>query len=428
MKEKFVVGILRETNPQEQRTPLTPTDSQWLIKRGIEVEVESDSKRVFSNREYKQSGARVLKRFRKAKLLLGIKQPKLCDLYSKKMYMLFSHTAKSQAKNIPFLKSCLKRKNTLIDYEKIVDSRNRRLVFFGRFAGICGMLDGLHYLGERLAKKGIENPFLSLQPARCYQSLKQAKQAVAKVAKKINQRGLDQRISPLIIGFAGRGNVSRGAQEILDIFKPLSINSRQIAGCFNGKDRDKTIYKIVFLKKERLRSQTNKPFCSREYLRNPKEFESNMDKHLASLNMFINASYWDSRYPRLITERMVKKLARRDNFRLDFIADISCDIKGSVELTYKNTSPLNPIFTYDFEHKNVRQGCQVKGISVLAVDNLPTELPKEASSAFSRRIRNYVYKIASGASENFSPKANIPLEIRRATMLQKGKLTKRFIY
>lgn len=156
MRRNLCVGILRETKEHEGRAPLTPQDVKWLIKKGVKVEVESSPIRIFKDREYKKNGARIVDRFRNASLLIGIKEPKIEDLYDNKIYIVFSHTIKRQFQNMPLLKVLFEKKNTLVDYEKIVDLRGKRLVYFGRFAGICGTVDSLHYLGQKLQWQGIK--------------------------------------------------------------------------------------------------------------------------------------------------------------------------------------------------------------------------------------------------------------------------------
>jgi alpha-aminoadipic semialdehyde synthase len=431
MKTKLIVGILRETRKQEYRAPLTPADVSWLTKRGLEVEVESNPIRVFTDKEYRSSGAKIVNRIKNADILLGIKEVRPSNLYRDKIYMFFSHTSKGQINNMPLLKECLERKVTLIDYEKIVDSQNKRLVHFGRFAGVCGALDSLHYLGKKLEWKGIKNPFSLVKPACKYRSLKEAKQDLKKVSLRIQEQGLPEKLSPFIIGIVGQGNASKGAQEIIDLLNPVELRAKNLIACRKGKKNNSgNLYKIVFLRKERLRFKNNynhKLFQPKEYLKNPEKFESNLDKGLSCLNLLVHASYWDSRYPRLVTKAMVDKRAKMKNFHLEFIADISCDLNGSIELTRKTGSTNKPTFTYSFGQRFV-EGYKSKGVTVLAIDNLPSQLPKDASESFSRLIRNYVYQLALAGTKVTADNPLLPLEIRQATLTQQGKLTKKFSY
>ena len=429
MRRNLCVGILKEAKEEERRAPLTPQDVNWLIKRGINVEIESSRSRIFKDWEYRKAGSRVLTRFREARLLLGIKAPHPEDLYRNKIYLVFSHTMKGQAQNMPLIRGCLEKNITLIDYEKIVDMHNKRLVYFGRFAGICGVIDSLHYLGNKLEWKGIRNPFSLIQPAHRYDSLHDLKRAMVKLDNEIRTRGFDKKSSPFIIGITGHGHVSSGVTEILAALNPMEIHPKDMRRFLkHQRGMRHRIYKIAFLREEKYRSKDGKGFYYEEYLGHPERFESNLDNYLPYINMFIHASYWDRRYPRTVTKKMIHRLSRKKPFRLDFIGDISCDIGGSVELTYKTTTPDEPTFTYDPAKKKFVDGYKSPGITVLAVDNLPTELPKDASQEFSGLIRDYVYQIAAHGVRDLTEHAALPAEIRRAVIAQGTRLTRGFRY
>ncbi|MGD9015419.1 MAG: hypothetical protein PVI33_05300 [Candidatus Omnitrophota bacterium] len=430
MRKNLVLGILRETfSSSEHRAPLTPGDVKWLIKKGVKVEVKSSKERVFNDLQYKKAGAKVLDRFKQASFLLGIKPPQVCDVDKDKVYMCFSHTIKGQPKNIPLLKEFIKKKVTLIDYEKITDLHSRRLVHFGRFAGICGLIDSLHYLGEKLKYQGIKNPFGIIRPAYEYNSLRQAVQAMKQVNSKIAQQGFDKKISPFIIGITGHGNASQGVQEILRPLNPIEIHPKDMLRFVRHQKYIRhRLYKIVFLREEKLRSKKVSGFYFEEYLQHPERFESNMDIYLPYLNMFVHTSYWDSRYPRIVTKEMIHRLWGKKNFRLQFIADISCDINGSIELTYKTTNQNNPLFTYDPKRQSFSDGYKLDGITILASDNLPSELPRDSSQHFSSLVRDYVYQIAAHGVRDITNHTAIPKEIRQAVITQSGRLTPRFNY
>lgn len=429
MRKNLIVGILRETKGFEHRAPLVPCDVEWLVDRGIPVEVESSPNRVFSDQEYKKNRARIVDRIREAALLVGIKEPRVHDLYSRKIYMVFSHTAKGQVHNMPLLKACLKKKITLIDYERIVDLYGTRLVYFGRFAGICGMIDSLHYLGKKLEWKGIENPFSLVRPAHTYESLHEVKDDLAEAGERIKKQGIAKELSPFIVGITGHGNVSRGVQEVLDLLRPVEIHPRNMMDFieYHKKQRHRT-YKIVFLREEKFRSREGRGFYFEEYLKNPKKFESNLDRYLPYINILIHTAYWDAAYPRLVPKKMITVLSKRKPFRLEFVGDLSCDVNGSIEITYKTTSPNRPTFTYNYETKKFIDGYASKGVTVLAVDNLPAEMPKDASDDFSGLIRDYVYQIAAHGINDITNHMAIPAEIRKAVVTQDGKLTKNSAY
>jgi alpha-aminoadipic semialdehyde synthase len=425
MRKHLIVGILRETKGFEHRAPLVPSDVEWLVDRGVKVEVESSSNRIFKDQEYKKNGARIVKKIEEASLLAGIKEPRVHELHSRKIYLVFSHTAKGQKQNMPLLKSCLKKNITLIDYEKIVDLYGARLVYFGRFAGICGMVDSLHYLGRKLDWKGIANPFSLIKPAYRYDSLDILKETLLEINEYIRKKGFPDELSPFVIGITGHGNVSRGAQEILDLFRPVEIHPRNMMEFIKHQKKQRhRVYKMVFLREEKFRSREGRGFYFEEYLRNPKKFESNMDLYIPYINILIHTAYWDNKFPRLVTKKMINDLSKKEPFRLEFIGDLSCDIKGSIEITYKSTSPDKPSFTYDPGRKRFIDGHKSKGVTVFAVDNLPAELPGDASDDFSGLIRDYVYQIAVHGINDITNHMAIPAEIRNAVVTQNGRLTK----
>jgi len=430
MRKSLVIGILKENkNEWERRVPLTPSDVKWLVDKGIKVEVESSPLRVFRDEEYLESGAKLVERIDRATFLVGIKEPRVEDVLRAKIYMVFSHTAKGQSQNIPLLRKFVKNRVTLVDYEKITDIQGKRLVYFGWFAGVCGMVDSLHYLGRKLKWKGIDNPFLTMKPAWKYGSFEEIKKDMSKVGRLIRRKGFDNRIVPFIIGVTGHGNVSRGVQDALALLDPVEVHPRDMGRFIRReKHKQKEIYKIVFLREEKLRARDGKGFYFEEYLEHPDRFESNLDKHLTHLNMLIHTSYWDRRYPRMVTKDMVRTFYKRKKFRLEFIGDISCDVGGSIELTNRTSSSDRGTYTYDPKKDVYIDGYTGEGITILAVDNLPAELPKESSERFGNMTRDYVYQIAAHGVKDITNHTAIPGEIRRAVIAQGGQLTKDYQY
>jgi alpha-aminoadipic semialdehyde synthase len=429
MRKSLVVGILKEDDSKhELRVAISPQDVRWLIERGIEVEVQTSRKRIFKDEQYRKTKATIVKKFKNASLLVGVKEPKLGSLLRNKIYMVFSHTIKGQPYNMPLLREFIRKRITLIDYERIIDTFGRRLVYFGRFAGICGLVDSLYYLGKKLEWQGIRNPFLSIKPAYKYNSLDRLKEDFNRLYNRIKIEGFNKRISPFVIGITGHGRVSLGVQEILTLLKPKEIHPKDMDRFIRRKKyiRNK-IYKIVFHREEKFRSKNGSGFYFEEYLRNPKKFESNLDIYLPYLNILLHTSYWDSRYPRLVTKEMVNRLYN-GKFRLEFIGDISCDIAGSIEMTYKSTTIVNPVYTYCPKIQKYYEGYKHKGITILARDNLPVELPEDASEHFSKLLRDYIYQIAAHGVRDIVDHIAIPREIRNAVITQDGKLTENYKY
>ncbi|MFC1703588.1 hypothetical protein ACFL1E_02240 [Candidatus Omnitrophota bacterium] len=429
MIKKLTVGILQETKyGSERRAPLIPKDVRWLVKHGISVEVETSPVRIFRDVEYKNAGAKIVQKFKSASLLVGIKEPQIRDLHSNTIYMLFSHVAKGQFQNMPLLKEFLHKKITLIDYEKITDAKGHRLVYFGRFAGICGLVNSLYYLGKKLEWERARNPFSIIRPSYQYDSLEAIQHDFERLNHHIYRRGFDKKIVPFMIGITGYGNVSKGAQEMLALLHPIEIHPHDMLEFLRKrKFLHNRIYKIIFYRQGLVRSKNGEGFYFNDYLMHPKRFESNLDAYLPYLTMLIHGSYWDSRFPQLVTEEMIQKLHRK-GFRLKFINDVSCDVKGGIELTYKPTTIDNPTFTYRVKKKDFVEGHEAKGISIMARDNLPAELPKDATCHFSTLIREYVYQVASHGAKDITRHIEIPREIRQAVITQNGKFAKNYNY
>ena len=431
MRKSLVIGILPESkNEWERRSPLRPKDVAWLIKKNVSVEVASSPLRIYKDSQYARSGAKIVTNFKRANLLLGIKEPSIDTLIPESIYMVFSHTTKGQKYNRNLLAAFLKKKITLIDYEHITGSLGQRLVYFGRYAGICGMIDTLHVFGRKAELQDNPNPFSDLKNAVHYGTYSSAKKALEQVVEKIQKKGFNKNITPFVIGILGHGNVSRGAQEVLEYMGAVDIHPKNIDFLLRSHTSHKrAIYKLVFQREEKLRSKKGKGFYFEEYLKHPDRFESNLDESLPFLNILINSSYWDKRYPRLLSEAMLRRIyCTKQDFRLSVIGDLSCDIKGTIEITKKTTTSSEPAFVYDPVTKKISNDLCHSGIAVMAVDNLPCEFPKESSMEFAEQVREYVYQVAAHGITDVTNHHALPNVIRNAVVTQNGTLTHRFKY
>jgi alpha-aminoadipic semialdehyde synthase len=431
MRKSLVVGILPESkNEWERRAPLRPKDVAWLAKKNISVEVASSPLRIYEDAQYARSGAKRVTKVKKANLLIGIKEPPIDMLIPDSVYMVFSHTTKGQTYNRNLLAAFLKKKITLIDYEHITGSLGQRLVYFGRYAGICGMIDTLHVFGRKAELQDNSNPFSDLKSAVHYGTYGSAKKALEQVVEKIQKKGFAKNITPFVIGILGHGNVSQGAQEVLEYMGAVDIHPKDIDILSRSHtSHKKTIYKLVFQREEKLRSKKGRNFYFEEYLKHPERFESNLAESLPFLNILINSSYWDKRYPRLLSEAMLRRLyGTKPGFRLSVIGDLSCDIKGTIEITKKATTSSEPAFIYDPVSKKISNDLSHNGIAVMAVDNLPCEFPKESSTEFAEQIREYVYQIAAHGITDITNHHALSAVIRNAVVTQNGILTRRFKY
>ncbi len=421
-----IVGIRREDkNEWERRVPIIPEHIRAIKeKHKLDFYVQPFERRAFLDDEFREAGAQITDDLSQAKVIFAVKEIPTRLIIPQKTYLFFSHTIKGQSYNMPLLQRMLETKSTLIDYERIADADGRRLVFFGRFAGLAGMIDALYGLGQRLRWHGYITPFIEVKPAYEYNDLEEAKSKLNELRRFIHKQGLPKEFAPYIFGFAGYGNVSQGAQEILDILPVEEIRPEQVPEILQGKD-NKTLYKIVY-KELDLVAPNEGSFDLQEYYHHPHNYHSIFEKNLSYLSVLINAIYWDNRYPRLLTKKWLHE--NQSQHRIELIYDISCDINGAIEITDRITVPSNPAYVYNPADESVQDGFSGKGVVNMAVDNLPTELPRDASVSFSQSLLPFIPQIMAADYSKSFEKLNLPSEIKRAVISHQGELTPEYLY
>ena len=424
---KFL-GIRREDkNKWEKRVPIIPKHIRELKdKYGIETIIQSSPIRAFPDEMYREADATVKEEL-SPNIIFAIKEIPISFFQSNKTYLFFSHTIKGQEHNIPMLKKMMELKCNLIDYEKITNEKGRRLIFFGRYAGIAGMIDSLWAFGQRLKWMGIKSSFSDIKQTIHYQDLDDAKEHIRRIGEKIKKEGISHSISPIIVGFAGYGNVSLGAQEILDIL-PVKVISAEQLNDLADKHSENLIYKVVFKEKDMVKPKSSDhEFILQDYYDSPHLYQPIFQKYIPSLTILMNCIFWNEKYPRLVTKDYMKK-NYTDDFKLQVIGDISVDINGAIEFTEKVTTPDDPVFTFNPKSDIITDGYQNKGIVVLAVDNLPCEIPKESSREFSNSLVGFIPKIVEADYSVDFEELDLPDEIKKAVILYHGKLTPDYQY
>jgi alanine dehydrogenase len=427
------IGIRREDkNPLEVRVPIIPEDVRRLVHDGsIPVVLEASPGRVLPDREFIAAGATVRADLADCPLVLGIKEIPVHKLEPEKTYIFFAHVIKGQPHNMPMLRRLMELGCQLIDYECIVDDRGRRLVFFGRFAGLAGMIDTLWALGRRLAVEGVSTPFARLQQALRYSDLDQAKAAVAEVGHAIRAHGLPRGLRPLVCGFAGYGNVSRGAQEIYDLLPVEPIAPEQLPDLTGDPDPPgDRVFKVVF-QEEHLVSpiDPNGRFELHDYYQHPEKYRSRFSPWVEHLTLLVNCIFWTPKYPKLVTKTDLKSwYSGGAQPRLRVVGDISCDVNGSMECNVRVSDPANPVYVYDPFRDEAIDGVEGTGPVVLAVEMLPAELPADASREFSRALMPFVPALARADYSVPFDRCDLPPEIKRAVIVYHGKLTERYRY
>lgn len=426
------IGIRREDkNEWERRAPLTPEGVGRLVKDGIETWLQPSSIRIFPDQAYSDMGAVINEDLSSCPVILAVKEIPIGFFEPGKTYLFFSHTIKGQEQNIPMLKKMMDLKCQLIDYELITDDKGRRLIFFGRHAGLAGMIDTFRALGKRLAWEGIPTAFSEIKMAHEYESLEDAISRIADVADRIKRESLPSALSPLICGFAGYGNVSLGAQEIFDLFPHEEIAPSEIDKIASSKREVKDrLFKVIFKEEDMVEpADPAGTFALQDYYTNPQNYRSRFQSYLPHLTILVNCIYWDPRYPRLVTLDYLRRAYSNSRPpRLRIIGDISCDIEGSIQCTVKVTDPGNPVYVYNPLDSAVTDGVEGIGPVLMAVDNLPCELPKEASEFFGRTLTPFIPRLASTVFDVPFENLDLPDEFRRAAILHKGELTLKYVH
>ncbi len=426
------IGIRFEDKyKMEKRVALVPRDIQRLIKNeNIPFIVEKSAKRVYKEEEYKAVGAEISDNIKDAQIIFGVKEMPIDIFEDNKTYLFFSHTIKGQEYNMPLLKRMVEKKINLIEYEKITDKDGKRLIFFGRFAGLAGMINSFWSFGQRCKNRGIENPFSSLKQSHLYSSLDDAKKALSEVAETIRTNGVDQSLAPLTIGITGYGNVSKGAQEIIDLFDNKELTPEELLKLRNSNNFDnKTIYKIVF-KEHHISKPKEKDveFQLQHYYNHPEKYDNNFEQYVPELSILMNCMYWSPEYPRIITKDFLKELFSNPLNKLCVIGDVTCDPDGSIEATHMGTFIEDPVFVYNPITMEPTMGFEGEGILIMAVDILPSELPREASDAFSAALSPFVRDLVNTDFSEPFDKLSLPAPLKRALILHNGQFTPDYKY
>lgn len=389
-------GLIKERkNPPDRRVVFSP-DEMLKVKEQFpqaEFEVESSDIRVFSDEEYIQKGIPVDTDVTDCDVLIGVKEVPVDALIPNKTYFFFSHTIKKQPYNRKLLLACLEKNITLIDHETIVDSNNKRLIGFGRYAGIVGAYNGFRAFGIK------------------YDLFNLAKAETLKDQAELIERLRRPMLPPIKIVLTGHGKVGLGAKEMLDAMKIKQVSIED----YLAKSYDRPVYTHIDLEDYNKRID-GKPFDKKDFYNNPQEYTSNFERFTKVSDMFMAGHFYGNGAPAILTRDMLKA---PDN-KIKVVADISCDVDGPIACTLKASTIAEPFFGYlPSEHKEVHYD-HPGAIVVMSVDNLPCELPKDASEGFGEMFLKYVIPSL------YNNDADGILE--RGTICKNGKLTERFSY
>jgi alpha-aminoadipic semialdehyde synthase len=434
------IAIRREDkNEWERRVPLIPADLADLRRdHGLEFLVQTSPIRIHTDDEYRAAGAAVVEDIDAADVVLAVKEIPTRLLRAGRVYVYFAHVIKGQPQNMPMLARLLELGATLIDYEKIADDQGRRLIFFSLHAGYAGMIETLWAWGQRLNALGTPTPLLAVRRAYEYGSLETALAALRDVGAELHRAGAaglrgdaGGEGGPRVLGIAGYGNVARGCHAILAALQvPAVAPAQLLAGELPADLREAPLVQVEFRESDMVAPVApDGVFALQDYYDNPQKYRGDFARFLPHLDCLVNTIFWDTPYPRLVTRAWA-----RENFgpgrsaRLQVIGDISCDIEGSIELTLKATMPDAPCFVYDPATDTVVDGVAGDGPVVMAVDNLPCELPRESSTHFSTVLRDMIPDLARADWRADLADLELPAYLARAVITHKGSLAPAFAY
>ncbi|WPP48239.1 NAD(P)-dependent oxidoreductase [Catalinimonas niigatensis] len=396
MSEIRVALIREEKIPADRRVALTPKQAAEVQVKFPHVKVicQSSKVRCFTDEQYCTQGIEVAEDISNCGILLGVKEVPIPKLINDKTYLFFSHTIKKQSYNRKLLQQIIEKNIRLIDYERLTNKKGNRIVAFGRFAGIVGAYNGLYTYGKKY------NLYHIRRAKDCY-DLEDVKTEYSKI-----------KLPPIKIALTGAGRVANGAMEVLNGIGIRKVTPQE----YLEEKFDEPVYAQLFVTDYNVKKGGGS-FTRKEFFNHPEEFEPGFLPYTKVTDLFIAGAFWDHRAPVLFhREDMLKK-----GFQIKAIADITCDIEGSIPSTKRPSTIDKPVYDYNPETDEVVEEpySSENYVSVMAIDNLPSELPRDASHSFGENLIQYVLPNLFGEDDGM---------INRATIANKGQLTGPYLY
>ena len=394
---KTKIGLIREGKiPIDRRVALTPAQAKIVMGRfpNVEVVAEKSDIRCYSDKEYEREGIRLVDSLDDCDIILGVKEVPIDALIPEKTYFFFSHTIKKQQYNRKLLQEILHKNIVLIDYETLTDQTGKRIIAFGRWAGIVGAYNGIWTYGQRY------NLFNTRRAYTCFDL-----DDLWFELTKIN-------LPPIKIVLTGGGRVAKGAMEVLTRLGVRKVTPKQ----FLEQWFDFPVFVQLNVHNYN-RSKDGQGFSRNSFFRTPQMFEADFIKYAAVSDILIASAFWDPKAPLLFEKQDLLS----DDFKITVIADITCDIEGSIPCTKRPSTIEDPIYDYNPCDDQIENFLSDEGnITIMAVDNLPCELPRDASTSFGNDlVENVLPELLGDDARGV---------IERATIARNGNLTERFKY
>jgi saccharopine dehydrogenase (NAD+, L-lysine-forming) len=391
------IGLIKEGKfPRDSRIVLTPTQVQLASKQfpAIEIVVQSSEHRCFSDEEYLQHQVQIVDNIDDCEILIGVKEVALNDLIENKTYFFFSHTIKAQLHNRKLLQTILAKNIRIIDYECLVDDAGLRVIAFGRWAGIVGAHNGLYTWGKR-------TQLFDLKRAKDCKDFEELKSLYTNI-----------QFPAIKIVISGNGRVGNGAAELLLAAGIRQVSSEELLQQhFNEAVFTQLDCEELFTRKSDGGYETN------EFYAHPERYQSAFRKFTEVTDLFINAIFWDPKAPAFFSDEDMAS----EKFNIKVIADITCDIapESSVPSTIRASTIAEPVYGYDVKTKAEIAPFQTQSIDIMAIDNLPNELPRDASTSFGEQFIEHVLPELLKKESAF---------LNQATIARDGDLTPKFEY
>ena len=390
------LGIIKERKtPPDRRVVLSPKECSKLIKKfpQLEIKVESSVIRVFSDEDYKNEGLNVVNDVSDCDVLLGVKEVPKANLIPNKKYFFFSHTYKKQVYNRSLLQEILSNNIELYDHEVIVNKKNVRLAAFGKYAGIVGAYNGFRTYGLKFNLYNLPKA----------EELHDQKMLIEELKK--------LQLPNMKVVLTGTGRVGNGAKEMLDGMQLREVTVDEfLTNSFN----EPVYVEIDVLDYNKRKDGLIKGEI--DFFRNPKEYIGDFMRFAKVSDMYIACHFYGDDSPYIFT----REDAKSKDFNIKVVADISCDIDGPVASTLRPSTIAEPNYGYNPKTETEVDFRDKDAIAVMAVDNLPCELPKDASEGFGENFAKHVMPAFFNNDEDGV--------LLRARMTQRGKLTERFNY
>uniref|UniRef100_A0A8C4NAK8 Saccharopine dehydrogenase (NAD(+), L-glutamate-forming) n=1 Tax=Eptatretus burgeri TaxID=7764 RepID=A0A8C4NAK8_EPTBU len=403
-----VLGIRREdVSAWERRAPLAPNHVKQIVDAGHRVLMQPSNRRAIP--KYEKAGAVIQEDLSDAKLIMGVKRPPDGSLLPGKTYSFFSHTIKAQESNMLLLDEALSKGVRLLDYEAMVNEEGQRVVAFGKWAGIAGMIDILHGLGIRLLELGFNTPFVHMSMAHNYRTFDQAVLALRDVGYEIALGHLPAELGPLTFVFSGTGNVSQGAQRVFSELPCEFVRPKDLPRIVQQADPRK-VYGVAMCLPDYLHRTSDGGFNLHEFFKQPELYSSAFSTEIAPYtSCLINGVYWNSKIPRLLTREDAVQLTSSKHgvifsgcpsvrHQMLAISDISSDVNGSIGFMSQCTTIDEPFCIYHPDkgtkynwYSHIIYECiRGDGILICSIDQMPTQFPVEATHDFGDHLLPFV--------------------------------------